>query len=163
MTTIDEADFFLFEVVRCIQNLFGDERFVHMHKPLDPNALPKFQNNKAIWHFVIFKLLKEHKNMWEAIDALNVIIFPPIEVPPSSYGFIYNITSSVGQNKNSYQVIIGDCRSCNCMDFVTVMASLLAKGWEKWVQRKHIFYSLQHVMYCKQLEEFIHHPKLGLE
>jgi hypothetical protein len=49
--------------------------------------------------------------MWEAIDALNAIIFPPIEVPPSSYGFIYNITSSVGQNKNSYQVIIGDCPS----------------------------------------------------
>jgi hypothetical protein len=46
--TIEEASFLLFEVIRCPQNLFGDERFVHMHKPLDPNAQPKIQNNKAI-------------------------------------------------------------------------------------------------------------------
>jgi hypothetical protein len=158
VTTIEEVGFLLFEVVRCLQNLFGDERFVHMHKHLDSNARPKFQNNKAIWHLEIFKFLKEHENMWEAIDALNAIVFPPIEVPPSSYGFIYNITSNVGQNKKSYQVIIGDCPYCNCMDFVTMMASLLARGREKWVQCKHIYYILQHVMYCKQLEEFMHCP-----
>jgi hypothetical protein len=97
VTTIKEVSFLLFEIVRC-QNLFGDERFVHMHKPLDSNARPKFQNNKAMWHLAIFKLSKEHENMWDTIDALNAIVFPPIEVPPSSYGFIYNITSNVGQN-----------------------------------------------------------------
>ncbi len=77
MTTIEEASFLLFEVVRCPQNLFGDERFVHMHKPLDPNDQPKIQNNKAMWHLAIFKLLKELENMWEAIDALNAIFFHP--------------------------------------------------------------------------------------
>jgi hypothetical protein len=46
--TIEEAKFFLFEVVKCLQNLFGDERFVHVQKPLDSNAWPKIQNNKAI-------------------------------------------------------------------------------------------------------------------
>ncbi len=69
--------------------------------------------------------------MWEVIDALNAIIFPPIKVLPSSCGLIYNITSSVGQNKKSYQVIIGDCPSCNCMNFVTMMASLLGGGGEE--------------------------------
>jgi hypothetical protein len=48
VTTIEEVSFLLFEVVRCLQNIFGDEKFVHMHKPLDPNARPKIQNNKAI-------------------------------------------------------------------------------------------------------------------
>jgi hypothetical protein len=60
---IKEVGFLLFEVVRCPQNLLGDERFVHMHKPLDPNAQPQIQNNKAIWHLAIFKLLKEHEIM----------------------------------------------------------------------------------------------------
>ncbi len=99
MTTIEEAGFLLFEVVRCPQNLFGDESFVHMHKPLDPNVQPKILNNKTIWHLAIFKLLKQHENMWEAIETLNAIFFPPIKVPPSSHGLIYNINSSVGQNK----------------------------------------------------------------
>jgi hypothetical protein len=46
VTTIEEASFLLFEVVRCLQNIFGDEKFVHMHKPLDPNAQPKIQTTK---------------------------------------------------------------------------------------------------------------------
>jgi hypothetical protein len=41
----------------------------------------KIFKNKAIWHLAIFKFLKEHEKMWEAINALNDITFPPIEVP----------------------------------------------------------------------------------
>jgi hypothetical protein len=62
----------------------------------------------------------------------NIIIFKFSDVFPSSYGFIYNITFGVGQNKKSYQVIIGDYPSFNCLDFVTMMASLL-RGQGKWV------------------------------
>jgi hypothetical protein len=32
-----------------------------------------------------------------------------LEVPPSGYGLVYSITSNAGQNKKSYQVIIGNC------------------------------------------------------
>jgi hypothetical protein len=31
------------------------------------------------------------------------------------------------------------------------------------VQCKHIYYILQHVMYCKQLKEFIHCPNCNWE
>jgi hypothetical protein len=61
----------------------------------------KFKTTK-LFNTWLFKLWKKHENRWEAIDALNAIIFPPIEVLPSSYELIYNITFSVGQNKKSY-------------------------------------------------------------
>jgi hypothetical protein len=86
--------------------------------------------------------LKRTWNYVRGHKSFKCYFFPPIKVPPSSYGLIYDITSSVGQNKKSYQVIIGDCPSCNCMDFFTMMASLLARVHEKWVQCKHIYYIL---------------------
>lgn len=47
------------------------------------------------------------------------IFFPPIKVFPLGYGFIYNNTSSVDQDKKSCYVIIGDYSTYNYMDFTT--------------------------------------------
>jgi hypothetical protein len=59
-------------------------------------------------------------------------MFPPIEVLPLNYGLVYSITFNVDQNKKSYQVIIGDYSSYNCVDFTTIMASSSWR-WGKWV------------------------------
>jgi hypothetical protein len=61
------------------------------------------------FHLAILKFSKEHENKWEVGNTLNATIFLLVEVPPSSYGLIYSITSNVGQNKKSYQIIIGNC------------------------------------------------------
>lgn len=45
---------------------------------------------------------QEAKNKWEAKLVLKAIVFPLIKVLPSGYGFIYNNTSNVNQNKKSY-------------------------------------------------------------
>jgi hypothetical protein len=46
VTKIKDVGFVLFQVIRSLQNLFGNGKFVPMHKPLDPNAWSKIQNNK---------------------------------------------------------------------------------------------------------------------
>jgi len=39
---LEEVSFVLFELVECpFCNLFGNEKSIHVHKPLDPNALQK--------------------------------------------------------------------------------------------------------------------------
>jgi hypothetical protein len=81
-------------------------------------------------HPIVFKLSKENENRWEVGHILNATIFPPIEVIPRGYGFVYNITTSVGRNKKSYKIKLGDYPSCNYMDFVTMMARS-SKGWGK--------------------------------
>jgi hypothetical protein len=43
------------------------------------------------------------------------------------------------------------------MDFVTMVSGSLGKQG-KWVPRKHMYYVLQHVMFCGQFESFIHFP-----
>ncbi len=45
-----EITFVLFEVIRwCLWNLFGNEKFNLMHKPLDLDVWPKIRNNKIIY------------------------------------------------------------------------------------------------------------------
>jgi len=130
---LKEVGCILLEVIKCLLwNIFGDERSILMHKPLDLNAWPKTWNDKIIWCPTIIKLSKKHENEWEAGHVLNANISPLIEVPPLSYGLIYNITFNVDQNKKSYQVIIGDYSSYNCVDVVTIVASSLRR-WGKWV------------------------------
>jgi hypothetical protein len=80
-------------------HVFVDDIYSHVHKPLDPNAWPKIRSDKTICRLIVFKLSKEHENKWEAKHALQAIIFPLVQVPPSRYGFICNIKSSMGKTK----------------------------------------------------------------
>ncbi len=45
---------------------------------------------------------QEAENKWEAKLVLKAIVFPPIKVLPWGYGFMYNNTFDVNQNKKSY-------------------------------------------------------------
>jgi hypothetical protein len=65
--------------------------------------------------------------MWELRCALKTTIFPPIKVLPLSYS---NIIFGVSENNKSYLIIITDYPTYNCMNFVTMMASLLRRVGE---------------------------------
>jgi len=52
-------------------------------------------------------------------------------------------------------VIIGNFPTYNYLDFVAMVVSLLDE-WNKQVPCKHLYYVLQHVMFCGEFEDFIH-------
>ncbi len=79
----------------------------------------------------------------------------PLEVPISSYGRIYKILCGKTLNRKQYEVIIGNFLAYTSMDFVTMVSGSLGKQG-KWVPCEHIYYVLQHVMFCGQFESFIH-------
>ncbi len=88
---------------------------------------------------------------------------PSTSVPPPRYGFIYSTTFSLPQNKKQHEVTIRDFSTYTCMDFITMMASLLG-GQGKWVHCKHMYYILQHVMYCGQWKNsFVIQLKVGIK
>jgi hypothetical protein len=48
---------------------------------------------------------------------------------------------------NQYEMIIENFLTHTCMDLITMIASSLGEQG-KWVHYKHIYYILQHVMFC---------------
>jgi len=60
-------------------------------------------------------------------------------------------------NSKEYDVTIGNFLACTCFDFVSMMARSLGKQGT-WIPCKHIYYIFQHVMFCRDAKEFIHHP-----
>jgi hypothetical protein len=94
-----------------------------------------------------FKMSNLHYNWWEASWLLETTINPPLEVPPPKYRWIYKILFCQNPNKKQYEITIGNFPTCICMDFVVMMSSLLG-WWGKWVPYKHMYYILQHVMFC---------------
>ncbi len=58
------------------------------------------------------------------------------------------------QIKRNMKLQLRISQLCTCMDFVTMVSSSLGKQG-KWVPCKHMYYVLQHVMFCAQVEIFI--------
>jgi hypothetical protein len=96
-------------------------------------------------------------NRWEVNWFSKVTINAPLEVPLFGYGWIYKILSSQNPNKRQYEVTMGNFLTCICLDFVTMTFNSLSR-WRKWVPCKHMYYVLQHVMFCGEFEDFIHFP-----
>jgi hypothetical protein len=59
--------------------------------------------------------------------------------------------------QKKYEITIKNFPTCICLDFVAMIFSSLGQQRE-WVPCKHIYYVLQHVMFCGQFESFIHFP-----
>ncbi len=136
------------EQFRCLfHSLFGGDSFVHLHQPLDVNFWLKPHNYKNIWHLRTFKLSKEHQNQWRIVHNLTIIVLPPIQVPFPGCRFIYNITFSTSNIINQYEMIIENFSTHTCMAFIKMIASSLGEQG-KWVHYKHVYYILQHVMFC---------------
>jgi hypothetical protein len=94
-----------------------------------------------------FKMLNLHYNWWEAGWFLETTINPPLEVPPPRYRWIYKILFGQNPNKKQYEITIGNFPTCICLDFIALMSCSLG-WWGKWVLCKHMYYILQHVMFC---------------
>jgi hypothetical protein len=56
-----------------------------------------------------------------------------------------------------YEVIVGNFPTCTCLGFTKMMASSLG-GCGKWAHYEHLYFILQDVMHCGQIEDFIHFP-----
>jgi hypothetical protein len=56
---------------------------------------------------------------------LEVVVLPPIEVPPPRYGQIYIISSSPPPSIKQYEVTIGNSPNCTCVDSIQMMAGSL--------------------------------------
>lgn len=63
-------------------NLFGNARYIHVHKPLDLNVLQKCWNGKTIQHSIVFNPSKEHENMWEVKHVISTPKGPTLEICP---------------------------------------------------------------------------------
>jgi hypothetical protein len=59
------------------------------------------------------------------------------------------------QIKGNIKLQLGTSPVYICMDFVTMLLGSLGKH-KKWVPCKHMYYVLQHVMFCDRFENFIH-------
>ncbi len=102
-----------------------------------------------------FTMSKLYYNQWETGRLFVATFQPPLEVPILGYGQIYNILCGKTLNKRQYKVIIRNFLTYTYMDFVTmVLGSLKKQG--KWVPCEHMYYLLQHVMFCGQFDSFIH-------
>jgi hypothetical protein len=128
-------------------SLFRKENSIPINRLMDEMLWPTSHNGKAICCMVPFKVSNLHYNWWEASWLLEVIINPPLEVPLPRYGRIYKILPSQNPNKKQYEITIGNFLACTCLDFVAMMFNSL--HWQgKWVHYKHMYYVLQHVMFC---------------
>jgi len=70
---------------------------------------------------------------------------------------VYKILSNADPNQRQYEVTIGNFLTFICFDFVTILLGSWGRQ-RKWVPCKHIYYVLQHVMFCGEFEIFIHFP-----
>jgi len=93
----------------------------------------------------------------EADCLLQVIVNPPLEVFALENGWFNNILSNVLTSKRQYEVTIENFRTCICLGFMSMVASLLGQ-WRKWVPSKLLIYELQDVMFCGEFEIFIQFP-----
>ncbi len=115
------------------------------------------RNGKVVCHRVSFKRSNLHYNRWEVGQLFETTINPSLDVPLPRYGWIYKIMSGHNLNKKQYEVIIRNILAYTCLDFVSMISNLL--GWRrKWVPYKHMYYVLQHVMFCGQFKSFIYFP-----
>jgi hypothetical protein len=70
---------------------------------------------------------------------------------------VCKILSNAVPNQRQYEVTIGNFMSFIWFDFVAMLSC--SWGWQgKWVPCKHIYYVLQHVMFCGEFENSIHFP-----
>jgi hypothetical protein len=91
---------------------------------------------------------KEYQNKWETIYTLILLVFPPTHIVFPWYGLVYSIMFNIPWIVKQYEMSIGNIQTyIYYMDFITVMASSL-NGQGKWMHLEHIYYILQHVMYC---------------
>ncbi len=97
----------------------------------------------------MLKLSTQQTNRWEVRQTLEVVILPPIAIPPPRYGQIYIISFDPPPNTKQYEVMIGNFPNCTCVEFIQMMAGSLG-GWGKWVHYKHLYFILQNVMYYGQ-------------
>jgi hypothetical protein len=141
----------------CPQNLFSSGIFAHVYKPLYLNSWPKSRNGKKIHHPNIFKLSILQKNKWKVGQTLEVTLLAPSNIPPPRYVRIYHFLLGPPQNHKQYEVRINDYTTWSCMDFSSIMFTLLNK-WGPWVPCKHLYYILQYAMYFRIEEPFIHFP-----
>ncbi len=99
-----------------------------------------------------------HYNWREASQLLEATVNSPLEVHPPEYGQIFKILFGQNPNKKYYEVIIGNfLAACTCLDFVAMISNSLGQQG-KWLPYKHMYYVLQHVMFCGHFESFIHFP-----
>jgi hypothetical protein len=139
------------------QSLFEKENSVPINRLMDEMSWPTSPNGKVVCCRVPFKMSNLHYNRWEVGQLLEATINPSLEVPLLKYGWIYKIMSGQNPNKKQYEVTIRNFLACTCLDFVAMIYSSL--GWRrKWVPYKHMYYVLHHVIFCVQLENFIHFP-----
>ncbi len=94
-----------------------------------------------------FTMSKQQYNQWEASWLLAATFQLPLHVLTPRYGQIYKILCGKVVNKMKYEIIIGNFPTCTCMDFVIMISSSLGK-WGKWLPSKHMYYVLQHVIFC---------------
>ncbi len=78
-----------------------------------------------------------------------------LEDPPPRYGHIYIINLDPPSSTKQYEVMIKNFFNYICVDFIQIMVGSLG-GHGKWVHWKHLYFILQNVMYCGQIEPFIH-------
>jgi hypothetical protein len=71
--------------------------------------------------------LNQHQKKWDVGCALQTIYLPSQFFchPHRFFHQGYNTTSSLPQDKEQYEVTIGDFLTYTCMDFITMMTSLL--------------------------------------
>jgi hypothetical protein len=91
--------------------------------------------------------------------SVFVVVFKTCYLEIQKLKTLMGIEKPVNNNKNldkrQYEITIGTFTTCTCMDFVTMISSSLGKQG-KWVLCKHMYYVLQHVMFCGEFEIFIH-------
>jgi hypothetical protein len=119
----------------------------------DACCWPTTHGGKKVKRPSIFKITQQHTNNWEAnILLTQCTIFPVVDVPLPGYGRIYNIFS----DDQKYDVTIGNYLGCSCVYFVKMLACFLG-GHGVYVHYKHVYHTLQMVMFCGFTKKFIHH------
>ncbi len=108
---------------------------------MDEMSWPTSCNGKVVHRIVPFNMSNLHYNGWEVDQLLEVVINPPLEVPPPRYGWIYKIMSGQNPNKKQYEITIGNFLAYACLDFVAMISSSLGQQ-RKWGPCKHMYYVL---------------------
>jgi hypothetical protein len=81
---------------------------------MDEMSWPTSCNGKVVCCTMPFNVWNIHYNWWEDNQLLEMIINPPLEVPPPRYGQIYKILFDQNPNKKQYEVTIGNFPTCTC-------------------------------------------------
>jgi hypothetical protein len=135
------------------QNIFKAENCILINREM---LWPTTRNGK-----VVCQIIHSRCQIYTTIDQrladfLKKLLTHHLEVPPLGYGQINKILSSQNPNKRQFEIIIKNFLACTYLDFVTMISNYLRQG--KWVPCKHMYYFLEHVMFCGEFEIFIHFP-----